>query len=211
VVTCNAALATLLAGRDGPGRLIDLAPEVGPEDAGTARDAQAPFDVLRARSQPLDAVVHLHLPDATTDAAALQDYCGWLRLMLTAALEHLRQTDAPGVVVNQFLMPTLLADHPLAAAMVETRNAIAGLTRFGCVKYGRAGIRVLGLLPGLLDLPGLRALASARVKGANTPLGRWITPQEVAGTLAFLSLDSGYMTGQMLVLDGGMTGGTNGV
>jgi NAD(P)-dependent dehydrogenase (short-subunit alcohol dehydrogenase family) len=62
-----------------------------------------------------------------------------------------------------------------------------------------------------LELPSLRALATDRVKAAKTPLGRWLSVDEVAGTLVFLCLDSGYITGQSLVLDGGMTGGINGV
>ena len=108
-------------------------------------------------------------------------------------------------------MPTLLTDHPLASAMVEARNGITAITRFACVRYGKLGIRCLGLMVGLLDLPSLRGLASDHVNAAKTPLGRWITAEEVAGTLVFLSLDSGYITGQTLVLDGGMTGGINGV
>jgi NAD(P)-dependent dehydrogenase (short-subunit alcohol dehydrogenase family) len=131
--------------------------------------------------------------------------------MLNAALYHMKKTNSPGIVVNQFLMPTLFVDHPLAAPMVEARNALTGLTRHACVKYGPAGIRITGLMVGLLELASLRALATERVRGAKTPLGRWLSIDEVSGTLNFLCLDSGYMTGQMLVLDGGMTGGLNGV
>jgi NAD(P)-dependent dehydrogenase (short-subunit alcohol dehydrogenase family) len=131
--------------------------------------------------------------------------------MMDAALYHMQATKSPGIVVNQFLMPTLFVDHPLAAAMVEARNALTGLTRFACVKYGRDGIRITGLMLGLLELPSLRALATPRVQNAQTPLGRWLNTEEVADTLSFLCLDSGYMTGQTLVLDGGMTGGINGV
>jgi NAD(P)-dependent dehydrogenase (short-subunit alcohol dehydrogenase family) len=141
----------------------------------------------------------------------LRGHAGRLRAMVEAAAEHMEKTGRQGVVINQFLMPTLLTDHPLASAMVEARNGITAITRFTCVRYGKLGIRCLGLMVGLLDLPSLRALASDHVNAAKTPLGRWITAEEVAGTLAFLSLDSGYITGQMLVLDGGMTGGINGV
>jgi NAD(P)-dependent dehydrogenase (short-subunit alcohol dehydrogenase family) len=199
----EAGVADRIAGLGLPGRVVDL---------GTSgADEEAPFQALAAAGHQLDAVVHMHLPTASTDEAALRGYAGRLRPMLNAALDYMQSTGRPGIVVNQFLMPTLLADHGLAAAMVEARNAVTGLTRFACVKYGRAGLRVCGLLVGLLELPSLRALASERVNAAKTPLGRWIRPDEVAGTIAFLGLDSGYITGQMLVLDGGMTGGINGV
>jgi NAD(P)-dependent dehydrogenase (short-subunit alcohol dehydrogenase family) len=131
--------------------------------------------------------------------------------MMNAALTHMRGIGSPGIVINQFLMPTLLADSHLAPAMVEARDSLTVLTRTACVRFGHAGIRTTSLLVGLLDLPSLHRLASERVNAANTPLGRWITPSEVARTIAFLSLDSGYMSGQMMVLDGGMTGGVNSV
>jgi NAD(P)-dependent dehydrogenase (short-subunit alcohol dehydrogenase family) len=204
------ALAGRLAERDLPGQIVDLTPWTEP---GTEPDSdpRAPFAALHAHGHLLDAVVHLYLPDATTDEAALLAYTGRLRPILNAAAEHMQDTGRQGIIINQFLMPTLFVDHPLASAMVEARNGLTALTRFACVRYGRAGIRTTSLQVGLLELPSLRALVSARVAAAKTPLGRWITPQEVAGTLAFLSLDSGYMSGQMLVLDGGMTGGLNGV
>jgi len=49
------------------------------------------------------------------------------------------------------------------------------------------------------------------VLAATTPLGRWINAVDVAETINFMALDSGYITGQMLILDGGMTSGINGI
>jgi NAD(P)-dependent dehydrogenase (short-subunit alcohol dehydrogenase family) len=201
-----ADLAAKLTGLALPGRVIDLTKLTGSEDAPTL-----PFLALQQADIPLDAVVHLHLPDATTTEAGLLAYRDRLRPMLTAAADHLQATNSPGIVVNQFLMPTLFVDHPLASAMVEARNSVSGLIRFATVKYGKAGVRITGLMVGLLELPSLRAMASERVTSYKAPLGRWLSVAEVAGTINFLCLDSGYMTGQMLVLDGGMTGGLNGV
>jgi NAD(P)-dependent dehydrogenase (short-subunit alcohol dehydrogenase family) len=201
-----ADLAARLQAQGLPGRVIDLTPLTGSEDG-----PNLPFLALQQADIPLDAVVHLHLPDADTTEASLLAYRDKLRPMLTEAADHLQATNSPGIVVNQFLMPTLFVDHPLAAAMVEARNAISGLIRFATVKYGKAGVRVTGLMVGLLELPTLRAMATERVTAYKTPLGRWLSVAEVAGTINFLCLDSGYMTGQMLVLDGGMTGGLNGV
>jgi NAD(P)-dependent dehydrogenase (short-subunit alcohol dehydrogenase family) len=201
-----AALTAGLNGRGLSGRAVDLTQLTGGEES-----PDLPFAALQSEGLTLDAVVHLHLPDATTNEAALLSYPNRLRPMLHAAAYHMQQTKSQGIVVNQFVMPTLFVDHPLAAAMVEARNALTGITRHATVKYGRAGIRITGLMLGLLELPSLRALATERVKNTKTPLGRWLSVEEVTGTLDFLCLDSGYMTGQMLVLDGGMTGGMNGV
>jgi len=198
-----AEFSAQLRTHDLPGTVLDLG-ALGPAP-------DAPFDALAAQDHRLDAVIHLHMPDAGTDEASLHGFSNRLRPLMAAALDHLQRIGSQGIVINQFMMPTLLADSPLASAMVEARNALAALTRNACVRYGKSGIRTTALLVGLLDLPSLRALASERVNAAKTPLGRWITADEVAGTLAFLSLDSGYMSGQMLVLDGGMTGGLNGV
>ena len=200
------ALASRLATAGHPGTVLEL-PAVAPgEDP-----VLAPFTALPALSGQAEAVLHLYLPDATTDSASVLGYPSRLRPMVTAAAEAMTVADIPGIIVNQFLLATLVADQPLGHAVVEARNGITGITRVACVRYGRHGIRVTGLQVGLLDLPALRTLGSARVNAATTPLGRWIAPEEVAATLTFLALDSGYITGQMLVLDGGMTSGVNGV
>jgi NAD(P)-dependent dehydrogenase (short-subunit alcohol dehydrogenase family) len=112
------------------------------------------------------------------------------------------ESHCEGIIINQFLMPMLFADHPLAAALAAARGANSSLTRVTCGRFGRAGVRVVGLAVGLLNLLEVRSLASKRVYAATTPLGRWIEPEDVAETVAFRALESGYIAGQMLVLDG---------
>lgn len=174
-----------------------------------AGNSAAIFAALGER--PLDAVIHLYLPDADTSEADVRQYAARLRTRMAAAQSYMQSLNSPGIVVNQFLMPTLFVDHPLGDAMVLARSELDALCRLACIRYGSAGIRTLGLMIGLLDIASLRALLTPDVQAATTPLGRWITPLEVAKTLTFLCLDSGYMSGQSLVLDGGMTGGCNGV
>jgi NAD(P)-dependent dehydrogenase (short-subunit alcohol dehydrogenase family) len=41
-------------------------------------------------------------------------------------------------------------------------------------------------------------------------VGRWGTPEEVAKFVAFLVVRNGYMTGQAVIMDGGMTAGITG-
>ncbi len=84
------------------------------------------------------------------------------------------------------------------------------MTRTLCIRHGRLGVRVSGLLVGLLDVPEIKSLASERILSATTPLQRWVEPVDVAKSIAFLVLDSGYISGQMLIMDGGLTAGING-
>jgi NAD(P)-dependent dehydrogenase (short-subunit alcohol dehydrogenase family) len=84
------------------------------------------------------------------------------------------------------------------------------LVRNVAVEVGEHGIRVNCIAPGLIRTDFARALwedpaAEAKVNRA-TPLGRIGDPAEVAGAVVFLaSPASAYMTGQTLVIDGGMT------
>lgn len=159
----------------------------------------------------LDALVNLFVPDASVKAAQLMAHPAALAQVVDAACDFMVEKQIPGMIVNQFLMATIFAGHPLAGHAAAARGAVTGLTRTACIRAGKAGVRVTGLFAGLLDLPELRELASPQARAATTPLGRWITAQDVADTICFLALESGYITGQMLVLDGGMTSGINGV
>ncbi|WBO21698.1 SDR family oxidoreductase [Sphingomonas abietis] len=88
------------------------------------------------------------------------------------------------------------------------------LVRNYATEIGEHGIRINAIAPGLIRTDFARALwenpvAEARVKQA-TPLRRLGEPRDIAGAAVFLASDAGaYVTGQAIVVDGGVTiGGT---
>lgn len=103
-----------------------------------------------------------------------------------------------------------------AVAYATTKGAIVQLTRSLALDHGRQGIRVNAVCPGdtVVDRWRERTTddnafeAYLRELGKAFPLGRVGQPDEIArGVLFLASDDSSYMTGQMLVLDGGNTAG----
>ena len=73
----------------------------------------------------------------------------------------------------------------------------------------RRGVRANVILPGLIDTPLGRSATRGRPSRARTPvpLGRQGTGWEVAyATLFLLSGEASYITGQSLVVDGGLSG-----
>jgi NAD(P)-dependent dehydrogenase (short-subunit alcohol dehydrogenase family) len=97
-------------------------------------------------------------------------------------------------------------------AYVTAKSALFGLTKSMAIDYGRYGIRVNAISPGIIDSgrPDIEAAKSdpARMKfwRGMTVLGRMGQPEEVAAAVAFLaSDDASYITGQNLVVDGGWT------
>lgn len=87
--------------------------------------------------------------------------------------------------------------YPSSSAM---RPALAGFTKLYADRYARDGIRMNNVLPGFLDNWEWTPEWIAAI-----PAGRAGTLSEVAKTVAYLlSDDAGYVTGQSLVVDGGI-------
>lgn len=77
-------------------------------------------------------------------------------------------------------------------------------------EYGKHGIRVNCIAPGLIKTDFAKALwedeQAVAERNAGTPLRRIGEPQEIAGAVVYLSSPaSGFMTGQTMVIDGGVT------
>ena len=91
-----------------------------------------------------------------------------------------------------------------------SKAAEAGLARAFAVEWGPKNIRVNTIAPGLIKTDFAKALWSDEkrrvAREASTPMRRIGEPKDIGGTAVFLASEAGsFVTGQMLVVDGGVT------
>ena len=103
-----------------------------------------------------------------------------------------------------------LRGNPVIGAYGISKAADMQLARNLAVEYGQHNIRVNCIAPGLIRTDFARALWEDEVllakRTATTPLRRIGEPDEIAGAAVFLASRAGsFMTGQSLVVDGGVT------
>ncbi|CCM75314.1 SDR family NAD(P)-dependent oxidoreductase [Rhizobium mesoamericanum] len=118
-----------------------------------------------------------------------------------------------GVILNTSSSSGVLYDREMIA-YTTTKHAVVAMTRQMAGDYAKFGIRVNALCPGWVDTPfnepfiaqmGGRKAIEAYI-AEKVPLGRWADVSEIAEPILFLVSDrSSYMTGQILVVDGGET------
>jgi 2-hydroxycyclohexanecarboxyl-CoA dehydrogenase len=99
---------------------------------------------------------------------------------------------------------------PCMSHYVAAKSAVNGLTKSLALEYGPAGITVNAVPPGFIDTPMLRnAEARGRIRDVQatidaTPVRRIGKPEDIAAACAFLISDeAGYITGQILGVNGG--------
>ena len=99
---------------------------------------------------------------------------------------------------------------PIMSAYVAAKSGVNGLTKSLALEYGPAGITVNAVPPGFIDTPMLRNSASQGNLGSideaikRTPVGRMGKPEDIAAACAFfISEEAGYITGQILGVNGG--------
>jgi NAD(P)-dependent dehydrogenase (short-subunit alcohol dehydrogenase family) len=90
------------------------------------------------------------------------------------------------------------AMFPTSAAF---RAALAVYTKIFVDAFAADNVRMNNVLPGWID-----SLPATEDRRQSVPLGRYGTADEVAAAIAFLASDAaGYITGQSLRVDGGIT------
>jgi glucose 1-dehydrogenase len=139
-------------------------------------------------------------------------------IFLTAHHGYSLLKEACGSIVNVSSVHAVATSADIAA-YAASKGGIVALTRAMALEFARDGIRVNAILPGAVDTPMLRSgLSRGHVSGESiearisdlarrTVMGRVGQPKEIAESILFLADNarSSFMTGQMMIVDGGAT------
>jgi 2-keto-3-deoxy-L-fuconate dehydrogenase len=117
-----------------------------------------------------------------------------------------------GVVINMASVASSIKGAPNRFLYGATKAAVIGMTKAMAADYVTKGIRVNAICPGTVETPSL--YDRMRQQGdfetakaafiARQPMGRLGQPEEIAALVVYLaSDDSGFVTGQTFIIDGG--------
>lgn len=154
-----------------------------------------------------------HLPLAGSDEATFDKIMNvnvkgvWLCMKYEIA-QMLKQ--GGGNIVNTASVAGLVG-APLQPIYAASKHAVVGLTKTAAAEYGRAGIRVNSVCPGVIRTPMLTHALEREPRREKTiksihPIGRIGEAEEIANAALWLCSDlSSFVTGHQLAVDGGLT------
>lgn len=204
-----------------PGNVIFIKADISQED-----HVRAVYEQARAFSPTLDAVVNnaavqIAKPLVETSAEEWDDVmANNLRsVFLGAKMAYpLLVAAKSGAIVNVASVHAVATSTNISA-YAASKGGILALTRAMAIEFAKDNIRVNAVLPGAVDTPMLRAgLQRGHLDGGTvmdrldnlarkTVNGRIGQPEEIAHAIYFLAdnVQSSFMTGQALIVDGGAT------
>ena len=181
--------------------------------------AQAPMDVATEALEAMgrvdilvnNAAVASRLDTVDTEAQAIDEMLAVnvrAPLLLIATLIPSMIERGSGSIINLSSVSALVGT-PRRAAYAASKGALDAATRSLAMELGPSGIRVNSVAPGVVDtalwaknkaIPGVVEKIEAQ-----TPLGRWAIPEDIADVIVFLASDAArFVTGETITADGGM-------
>lgn len=135
----------------------------------------------------------------------VKGYFGMTRLVVN----HLLERKAKGSIVNVASVAGRMA-APMQGVYGMTKAAVISMTRTLAIELGSSGIRVNAIAPGLIETKFAQALvANDSIRSAiveRSAAKRVGQPEDIAGGALYLASDEAdYMTGEVMVIDGGWT------
>lgn len=117
-----------------------------------------------------------------------------------------------GSIINTASTAGIRAEHSVAVYSAS-KHAVIGLTKGAALEYTKKRIRINALCPGGVQTALTASVADQFKKSGYVPeeipnmrMGRYAAPEELAEMVAYLASEkSSYMTGSIVVVDGGLT------
>ena len=157
----------------------------------------------------------LDITDDAWDFSVALNITAMMRMCRALLPGLLRRADATGTasILNMASMAGSIKGFPNRTAYGATKAAVIGLTKGIAADFVKQGLRCNALCPGTIDTPSLRGRiaqaadpdAARRDFIARQPMGRLGTPDDLTPMVVYaLSDESRFMTGQTLLVDGGV-------
>jgi len=112
-----------------------------------------------------------------------------------------------GNIVNIASIAGAVVGYPNLAHYSASKGGVLGFTRSAAIDLAQFNIRVNAIAPGAIETPGTKVVGETLKQFVQAiPIKRMGQPADIGKSVVFLaSEDSSYITGQMIVVDGGLT------